>query len=526
MRQKPWNGTRIKKKQNTIEERLKQYCFLLFTFNIVVCVFMFLIIGIYAKTYNRMMNSTYWLEELYSEFNRMHTATVEYAFSEKENWMERFEESLEITENDLRELKKLNIAGNYQRNLTDLEHLLQNYQKRRQSVIEIAEHSDPESGQSIPGYKESYNALREVYVAIMNKKEVVYNELHLHFNQQNFGMRRKLWYLVCAIVCELMLGFLIVWLNARKLSGRITLPLQKLTKKAEQIEENNLDEMDPEIPKDIENEDPVIEVEVLNAAFHTMLKKIQRQVAELKETMTVREQLKEQEMENLRVLNLLTLSELHCLQMQMNPHFLFNTLNMIQQNVYLDKKEKTSFLLKETAAFLRYSLDYVGKNVSLQVELEALGNYISLQEERMGERILFEFDLDETFNNMKIPSLILQPLVENSLIHGVGDKREGALVRICTEYQEEEKCGCIRIEDNGHGMSSERLAEIRRDMESEELMMEKSIGLSNVYKRLQLFTEGTAVMEIESEPEQGTTVTIKIRYLRDGDKNGESIDCG
>ena len=98
-------------------------------------------------------------------------------------------------------------------------------------------------------------------------------------------------------------------------------------------------------------------------------------------------------------------------------------------------------------------------------------------------------------------------------------------MRICTEYQEEEQCGCIRIEDNGHGILPEKLVEIRRDLESKELIVEKSIGLSNVYKRLQLFTEGTAIMEIESEPEKGTTVSIKIRYLRDGDKNGESINC-
>ena len=135
-----------------------------------------------------------------------------------------------------------------------------------------------------------------------------------------------------------------------------------------------------------------------------MVLRIQKQMEEIQENASAKERLKNQELENLRINNRLKSSELKALQMQINPHFLFNTLNMISQTAYMESAEDTAALLGTTARLLRYTLDNTDKAVTLAREIEILGNYVELQEKRFGERISFEFDLDESFHQMVIPT--------------------------------------------------------------------------------------------------------------------------
>ena len=197
---------------------------------------------------------------------------------------------------------------------------------------------------------------------------------------------------------------------------------------------------------------------------------------------------------------------------------------MIAKTAYLEEADKTVFLLKKTSQLLRYSLDYMGKSVTLGQELESLGNYVYLQEQRFGKRISFEFDLDESFHQIKIPCLILQPLVENSMIHGVGTSVEGGLVLIQTRYVQEKGRGLIRIADNGRGMNKTILESVRERLTSDREQREK-LGLANVYKRIQLFFGENAIMEIKSREYEGTSVDIMIP-VKEGDENHvEDSNC-
>lgn len=517
MIRKFWNGIRTdrKKKTQTIDTKLKRYSYYLCIVVALMGILMFMIIFVYMGIYNRMIGSVYWLEEVQEETKNLQAATVKYVSLGEEEVGEKFTDLYGEIRANIGKLGEMNIEENFRRNLTDLEHLVDRYEEIQTKIIQknSLDQEKERTQEILEESLEDYETMESIYFAMLNRENFLNKDLSAYINRENRNMRRKFIPFFWTVLIAFVTGFLLLWLNTRRLAREISRPIKKLTRRAQKIAEGDLDGIMPEEQEALECQ--VVETEVLADAFQIMLHRIQDQVVELKESMAVREQLKEQEMENLRIINLLTTSELQCLQMQMNPHFLFNTLNMIQQTVYLDKKEKTSFLLKETAAFLRYSLDYVGKNVPLCVELEALGNYISLQEERLGERILFEFELDESINQMRVPSLILQPLVENSLIHGVGDKRKNALIHISTNYLEEEQCGCISIADNGHGICPEKLSEIREQLKKKELVVDKSIGLTNVYKRLELFTEGKATMTIESEPEKGTTVTLKIHYSRE-----------
>lgn len=516
-----WNGivTEEKAKKMTIDDKLKRYSYAHCITVIATSLLVFLVIFVYMGIYDQMLGGVYSLEELGGDLGQLHTAGTEILSSEKENREEEISLLLEKIRGDIGELWKLNIEGNFLRNLDDLSRLIDQYETIQGNILkrDAARRENGRTQAEMEESLENYQTMEEIYLAAVERERILHEELSAHLNRQKGEMRQKFILFLGAVLCTVVSGFLLLWVSARQIGQEISRPIRNLTHMAKQITQGDLDRI---VPKGQEMEESsVMETEVLSAAFTVMLQRIQEQVLKLKENMAVREQLKEQELENLRMANLLATSQFQCLQMQMNPHFLFNTLNMIQQTVYLDRKEKTSFLLEETAAFLRYSLDYVGKNVPLRVELEALGNYISLQEERLGERILFEFELDESINEVRVPSLILQPLVENSLIHGVADKRSDALILISTRYLEEEQIAWICIEDNGHGISAEKIAILQKSMRESEIAPEKGIGLVNVYRRLQILTENRVEMKLESEPEKGTRVTIHIPYVR-GEEGG------
>ena len=122
---------------------------------------------------------------------------------------------------------------------------------------------------------------------------------------------------------------------------------------------------------------------------------------------------------------------------------------------------------------------------------------------------MFVFDLDESYHQICVPGLILPPLVENSVSHGVGMYLKDASVTIRTEYDPENDRGLIQIEDNGEGMTEEKLREVLYEMKHS-THPEQKIGLSNVYARLDTFFCGQASMEISSVPNVKTVITISL----------------
>ena len=247
-------------------------------------------------------------------------------------------------------------------------------------------------------------------------------------------------------------------------------------------------------------------MQMLIQVYNSMIRRIQMQIRTIQENASAKEKLKDQELENLKIRNMLKTSELKALQMQINPHFLFNTLNMISQTAYMEGAEQTITLLDSTARLLRYALDYTDKSVSLSKELEILGHYVELQEYRFGDRIEFEFDLDESFHYVSVPSLILQPLVENAVSHGVGMKLRDAVITIRTRYDESKHMGIIEIEDNGVGMEKDQLEKLRRDMKQQQET--GKIGLGNIYMRIRIFYENQGDVQVYSTANKGTMVRI------------------
>ena len=160
----------------------------------------------------------------------------------------------------------------------------------------------------------------------------------------------------------------------------------------------------------------------------------------------------------------------------------------------------------------KQTLEYYTTKPVTHKEIEELENYIFIQEEQYEDRIEFLFDLDESFHNILVPSLTLQPLIENSVVHGIGKYTEGGRVKLTTSYHEEEGAGYIMVEDNGVGIEEEKLQQIRQEMINYKGDSMK-IGLGNVYSRLKILYGEKVSMDIESEERKGCKITIRIEGI-------------
>ena len=197
------------------------------------------------------------------------------------------------------------------------------------------------------------------------------------------------------------------------------------------------------------------------------------------------------------LISLLKYSELKALQSQINPHFLFNVLNTMASLIRTNP-EKAREVTIDLSSYLRYNLDNNVKSVELIKELNQIDTYIKIEKVRFGNKLNILYDVDESLYNFQIPSLIIQPLVENSIKHGILKKRDNGCVKIIIK-----KIGKdieITIEDDGVGIEQTIIDNLDKQIK-------ENIGLKNVHQRLKLlYGEGLNIKKLE----QGTRIKFKI----------------
>ena len=198
---------------------------------------------------------------------------------------------------------------------------------------------------------------------------------------------------------------------------------------------------------------------------------------------------------------LLVDAELKALQAQINPHFLFNAINTIQSFMTIDGK-KAKLLLTSLATLFRKSLSIQEDFVDFSTEIHHIKSYLEIEEARFGDRLQVDFQLAAE-HKVKLPPLILQPIVENAVIHGILPKKEGGRI-IISSRETQEEC-IVVIQDDGVGIGKEVLGTLL-----EEKKDQSSVGLMNVHKRLvNLYGEGYGLI-IHSQEGTGTRVEIRI----------------
>lgn len=260
------------------------------------------------------------------------------------------------------------------------------------------------------------------------------------------------------------------------------------------------------------------EFAILCGAFDDMAVSVRDSIAGIEKNAQLRNQLLETENENLRMKELLTDTELKALQGQINPHFLFNTLSMISKMAYIEGAGKTSELMEVTSELLRYSLDKASRTSTLYEEMDCVRNYFYIQRLRFGQRVGFEMEVEDGIPDIKIPGMIIQPIIENAVIHGVNGMTSGAIISVEARYIG----GVIQIciEDNGKGMNSETIEAVMADnLEADSGQRGTNIGIYNVKRRLEMFYGGGRLFHIDSSEGCGTLITISIEVRRE---NGDS----
>ena len=279
------------------------------------------------------------------------------------------------------------------------------------------------------------------------------------------------------------------------ISTYLTKPIRDMRKQIEQTQLSNLDQ--ELIINTSDNE-----IEALNRSYRDLLRRLSESLDKEKK------------------LSLLQLqAQFDTLQAQVNPHFLYNVLNVISNRGMEDGDEKICDICGNLAAMLRYSTSTVERYATVEQELDYLRQYVYLLKSRFEERLEVEITCEESIRRKIIPKIVLQQLVENSMLHGYNQK--DTVMRIKVRGWIEENGWYISVEDNGDGMEEAvlqnllaKLEEIRKKIHIQKSSIEMEIGqmgLENLYARMYLLYVDGLVFRLENKQESGVIITIGVK---------------
>ena len=216
-------------------------------------------------------------------------------------------------------------------------------------------------------------------------------------------------------------------------------------------------------------------------------------------------------------------SELDALQSQINPHFLYNTLESITWMIEAQKNEEAVIMISELAKLLRVSLSRGKTIIPVKDELQHSRSYMNIQLVRYKERFQMEFQTDKEIEDYCIVKLVIQPILENAIYYGVGNMDEDDEGKITVRGEKKEDDIYIIIEDNGMGMRKEVLENILKD-NNKVPKHGSGVGVINVHSRIQLMFGEQYGLEIYSEPDEGTRVVIHIPAIPYTKENAEQLE--
>ena len=204
-------------------------------------------------------------------------------------------------------------------------------------------------------------------------------------------------------------------------------------------------------------------------------------------------------------------AELELLQAQINPHFLYNTLDTIVWLAESGEQSKVVSMVGSLSKFFRTSLNQGKDNITIGEELQHAGSYLEIQQVRYQDILSYEIAVPEKLWKYMIPKITIQPLIENALYHGIKNKRGMGCIRVTGEACEDHFC--IYVSDDGIGMSEERLEKIRNRISNMDPSKGEIFGLYNVNERIRLRAGDDYGISIDSKYGYGTTVCIKLPYM-------------
>lgn len=196
-------------------------------------------------------------------------------------------------------------------------------------------------------------------------------------------------------------------------------------------------------------------------------------------------------------------AKIKMLRYQLNPHFLCNTLNAINSLIEIEAPERAQLMTVQLSKFLRYSLDHnPDTKLALAHELNALNLYLEIEKTRFGDRLTLEFDISDEARSAHVPSLLIQPIIENSMKHVIAQSEEGGTISLLARVVDKQLV--LELSDTGLGGQVSK-SKINRSSG-------RGVGLSNIDERLKVLYEKNYTFELTIMPTGGIKTTIKIPY--------------
>ncbi|AIQ18616.1 MULTISPECIES: cache domain-containing sensor histidine kinase [Paenibacillus] len=282
-------------------------------------------------------------------------------------------------------------------------------------------------------------------------------------------------------------------LIASIVSQTISSPLKKVIREMKQVEIGNF--------RGVVNVSSYQEINILVASFNRMVRRIEELIERVKLSSVSEKN-----------------AELHALQSQVNPHFLYNTLDMIYWMLDEEGNEQLGELVLSLSSMFRYSSQWEdGAEVTLEEEMEQIGHYLKIISIRLEGRLHIVAEVDERWLNIRVPKMTVQPVIENAVKHGLESLNRQGILKVYT--REEGNVLKLFVEDNGNGMNAEQLERLQDSLngDSPKEGGKGGIGLQNLHRRLQyMFGDGYG-LQIQSLPGEGTQVAIMLPIRVEGD---------
>ncbi len=335
-------------------------------------------------------------------------------------------------------------------------------------------------------YNEKQTQLENnIYVLTDLIQVYMYNYLYseaarLNELQSTLTFQLELVFFGILLMVIVLLLILLSW--SRRVSRRITEPIEALSRRVEVISSGDLTEQ-PAI------EAGEIEVQALSNGVEQMVTHLNELIAKNKN-------------EEIHRRN----AELALLRAQINPHFLYNTLDTIIWLIETGDLEKSVQMVNSLSNFFRFSMNRGKDVITLEEEKKHILSYLEIQQIRYRDVMDYQIDIPGELGRYCLPKLTLQPLVENAIYHGIKLKRGKGKIEVTG--RQEGDCIILTVSDNGAGMPTERLAELRRALRDDRVL---GFGLRAIHKRLQLmFGDDYGIVDIFSTQGDGTQINVKI----------------
>lgn len=329
-----------------------------------------------------------------------------------------------------------------------------------------------------------------------------------YFYIQNVSMTSthaiELWKMQLRItIFIVLLAIIAIVLLLNRFLRALTTPIMTLVSAAKQIAQGVFPQNITPYPNSSD------EIVLLTNTFSYMSETITKQMNALQDQIKLSDRLHKLEMQNMNIQLSLTEKEMHLMQSMINPHFLFNCLGTVSSMAVLENAPRTQDISTKIARYLRSSIDLVGSQLTVSEELNLLNQYLYIQSIRFGKRITTRIQCSPVCETYIVPAMFLQPIVENSIVHGLRNCMHGGKIDI-TITPINERSFRILISDNGIGMDQKRLEHLRTTIQFPRKNSRDCIGLRSTISQLDIMFEKDYTFEIDSTPGEGTITQITL----------------